>query len=66
MMNMNIELGLLAGEELLKLAPANCGYRTLRSNLYASCKRRDEKVKLRRELEDWRLTKKPGLSVVEM
>ena len=65
-MNMNMELGLLAGEKLLKLAPDNCGYRTLLSNLYASGKRWDEKAKLRREFEDRRLMKKPGLSVVEM
>ena len=65
-MNMNMELGLLAGGKLLKLAPDNSGYRTLLSNLYASGKRWDEKAKLRREFEDRRLMKKPGFSVVEM
>ncbi|KAL6344265.1 hypothetical protein AAG906_037830 [Vitis piasezkii] len=59
-MNMNMELGLLAGEKLLKLAPDNCGYQTLLSNLYASGKRWDEKAKLRREFEDRRLMKKPA------
>ncbi|RVW13554.1 Pentatricopeptide repeat-containing protein, chloroplastic [Vitis vinifera] len=65
-MNMNMNLGLLAGEKLLKLAPDNCGYQTLLSNLYASGKRWDEKAKLRREFEDRRLMKKPGLSVEEI
>ncbi|KAK9288859.1 hypothetical protein L1049_017325 [Liquidambar formosana] len=65
-MNMNMELGQLAGEKLSELAPDNCGYHTLLSNLYASGERWDEATKTRRVFEDGMLLKKPGLSVVEM
>ncbi|KAF8388337.1 hypothetical protein HHK36_027003 [Tetracentron sinense] len=64
--DMNMELGKLAGERLLRLAPDNCGYYTLLSNLYASGKRWDEAAKVRRVSEDGGLMKKPGLSIVKM
>ncbi|GMH08262.1 hypothetical protein Nepgr_010102 [Nepenthes gracilis] len=64
-MNMNLEVGELAGNTLSKLAPENCGYHILLSNLYASCYRWDEATKVRRVFED-RLTKKPGISLVQI
>ncbi|GAB4851409.1 hypothetical protein Ancab_030811 [Ancistrocladus abbreviatus] len=63
--NMNSELGELAGKKLLKLAPENCGYHTLFSNLYVSTNRWDEAVKVREVFQDT-LIKKPGLSLVQV
>ncbi|XP_059652328.1 pentatricopeptide repeat-containing protein At1g11290, chloroplastic-like [Cornus florida] len=65
-MNMNVELGELAGEKLSTLAPDNSGYHMLLSNLYASIKRWDEAAKVRRIFEDGKLLKKPGLSTVKL
>ncbi|KAJ4968983.1 hypothetical protein NE237_015684 [Protea cynaroides] len=62
--NMNIELGTLAAERLSRLAPQNCGYYTLLSNLYASVNRWDEAEKVRRVFENGKLVKKPGVSMV--
>ncbi|KAK2988863.1 hypothetical protein RJ640_005816 [Escallonia rubra] len=63
--NMNMELGELIGDKLAKLAPDNCGYHLLLSNLYASSKRWGEVAKARRVFEDGRMVKKLGLSVIE-
>lgn len=65
-MSMNVELGMVAGEHLSRLAPENCGYHTLLSNVYASAGRWDDAAKVRRMIEDRKLIKKPGLSVVKM
>lgn len=65
-LRMNVELGQLAGEQLSRLAPNNCGYHTLLSNVYASAERWDEAAKAREVFEDGRLIKKPGLSVMTM
>lgn len=62
-MNLNMELGKLAGEKLSKLEPDNCGYHSLLSNLYASSTRWAEATKIRKVFEDGRLVKKAGLSV---
>ncbi|XP_043705590.1 pentatricopeptide repeat-containing protein DOT4, chloroplastic-like [Telopea speciosissima] len=57
--NMNMELGTLAAEQLSRLAPQNCGYYTLLSNLYASVNRWDEAEKVRRVFDNGKLVKKP-------
>lgn len=65
-MNMDVETGVCAGERLLKLAPDNCGYHSLLSNLYSSIKQWDEAAKTRRVFEEGLLIKKPGLSTVKL
>ncbi|XP_057958375.1 pentatricopeptide repeat-containing protein At4g19191, mitochondrial-like [Malania oleifera] len=62
--NINVELGELAGEKLLKLAPSNCGYHMLLSNLYSSSERWSEAARVRGVFEEGWLTKKPGLSML--
>ncbi|XP_077227497.1 pentatricopeptide repeat-containing protein At4g21300-like [Tasmannia lanceolata] len=65
-MSMNVELGEVVGQRLLRLAPGNCGYHTLLSNVYASTGRWDEAARVRRVFEDGSLMKKPGLSMVKV
>ncbi|KAK9140961.1 hypothetical protein Scep_010642 [Stephania cephalantha] len=64
--NMNVDIGELASQHLLKLAPHNCGHYSLLSNLYAFGKRWDDAANMRRVFEDGRLMKKPGLSLVKV
>lgn len=65
-LRMNVELGQLSGEQLSRLAPNNCGYHTLLSNVYASAERWDEAAEARKVFENGRLIKKPGLSMMTM
>eukprot|EP01018_Ginkgo_biloba_P034078 Gb_04445 [translate_table: standard] len=62
----NIELGEHVAERLFELEPDNAGYYVLLSNIYAEAGRWDEVEKVRTVMENTRLRKAPGCSLIEV
>ncbi|KAJ9185806.1 hypothetical protein P3X46_005397 [Hevea brasiliensis] len=62
----NLDLGELAGREILALEPQNCGYNVLMSNIYAAANRWNDVAGMRKAMEDTGIEKEPGLSSIEV
>ncbi|XP_011624162.2 pentatricopeptide repeat-containing protein At2g29760, chloroplastic-like [Amborella trichopoda] len=62
----NLELGEWVGRWLLELEPHHCGRYIVLSNIYASCKRWDEALNVRKMMDERGVYKKPGFSWVEL
>ncbi|XP_010277362.1 PREDICTED: pentatricopeptide repeat-containing protein At4g22760 [Nelumbo nucifera] len=61
----NIELGEIAAQHCFELEPDTSGYYSLLANIYASVGRWDDAKRLRKVMEEKRLTKIPGCSWTE-
>ncbi|TKY45963.1 putative pentatricopeptide repeat-containing protein [Spatholobus suberectus] len=62
----NMDIGLLAADKLLQLAPEQSGYYVLLSNIYAKAGRWTEVTAIRSLMKRRRIRKMPGISNVEL
>ncbi|XXG43485.1 hypothetical protein AAC387_Pa01g3512 [Persea americana] len=62
----NVELGMVAAQELLKLQPENDSAYVLLSNIYASAGMWDEVGRIRKSMKERIVSKAPGLSWVQV
>ncbi|KAJ8752406.1 hypothetical protein K2173_004042 [Erythroxylum novogranatense] len=62
----NVELAEVCARELFELEPSNCGYRVLLSNIYAEAERWRDVERMRLLLENQRVVKPPGFSLVDL
>lgn len=62
----NIQLGEIAARNCFQLEPDTTGYCSLLSNIYASVERWDDVGRMRKIVDDKRLTKMPGCSWMEL
>ncbi|OAY65857.1 putative pentatricopeptide repeat-containing protein, partial [Ananas comosus] len=62
----NMEIGLLAADELFRLVPEQSGYYVLLSNIYARAGRWEEVTSVRSVMADKGIKKVPGCSNVEL
>ncbi|KAK7266367.1 hypothetical protein RIF29_19011 [Crotalaria pallida] len=62
----NMDIGLLAADNLLQLAPEQSGYHVLLSNIYAKAGRWKEVTSVRSIMKSRRIRKVPGISNVEL
>ena len=62
----NMDIGLLAADNLLQLAPEQSGYYVLLSNIYAKAGRWKEVTAVRSLMKRRRIRKMPGISNVEL
>ncbi|KAG6590282.1 Pentatricopeptide repeat-containing protein, chloroplastic, partial [Cucurbita argyrosperma subsp. sororia] len=62
----NLALGEVAARKILELDPENCGYRVLKSNIYASEKRWTDVTSVRETMSHLGMKKEPGLSWIEV
>ncbi|XP_020963113.1 putative pentatricopeptide repeat-containing protein At3g49142 isoform X2 [Arachis ipaensis] len=62
----NMDIGLLAADNLLQLAPEQSGYYVLLSNIYAKAGRWKEVTAVRSLMKRRRIRKTPGISNVEL
>ncbi|XP_027358996.1 putative pentatricopeptide repeat-containing protein At3g49142 [Abrus precatorius] len=62
----NMDIGLLAADKLLQLAPEESGYYVLLSNIYAKAGRWKEVTAIRSLMKRRRIRKMPGISNVEL
>nr|KYP35746.1 Putative pentatricopeptide repeat-containing protein At3g49140 family [Cajanus cajan] len=62
----NMDIGLLAADKLLQLAPEQSGYYVLLSNIYAKAGRWTEVTAIRSLMKRRRIRKTPGISNVEL
>ncbi|KAL6227283.1 hypothetical protein ACLB2K_001242 [Fragaria x ananassa] len=63
--NKNLEIGVHAAEQVLKVDAEDSATHILLSNLYASAGKWDEVVEIRRKIKELTLEKDPGLSWIE-
>ncbi|XP_012079562.2 pentatricopeptide repeat-containing protein At3g50420 [Jatropha curcas] len=61
----NMEIGVHAAEQVLRLDPQDSATHILLSNLYASVKRWDDVAEMRRKIRGLMLEKDPGISWIE-
>ncbi|KAL5728037.1 hypothetical protein ACHQM5_001162 [Ranunculus cassubicifolius] len=61
----NVELGEIAAQHCIELEPDPSGYYSLLANIYASAERWDDAKKLRKLMEEKKLSKIPGCSWTE-
>ncbi|KAL2967117.1 hypothetical protein AAZX31_16G157300 [Glycine max] len=62
----NMDIGILAADKLLQLAPEESGYYVLLSNIYAKAGRWTEVTAIRSLMKRRRIRKMPGISNVEL
>ncbi|CAJ2644941.1 putative pentatricopeptide repeat-containing protein At3g49142 [Trifolium pratense] len=62
----NMDIGLLAADSLLQLAPEQSGYYVLLSNIYAKAGRWKEVTEIRSVMKRRKIRKTPGISNVEL
>ncbi|XP_058747595.1 putative pentatricopeptide repeat-containing protein At3g49142 [Vicia villosa] len=63
---LNMDIGLLAADNLLQLAPEQSGYYVLLSNIYAKAGRWKEVTEIRSVMKRRKIRKTPGISNVEL
>ncbi|XP_058752869.1 putative pentatricopeptide repeat-containing protein At3g49142 [Vicia villosa] len=63
---LNMDIGLLAADNLLQLAPEQSGYYVLLSNIYAKAGRWKEVMDIRSVMKRRKIRKTPGISNVEL
>ncbi|CAA2983079.1 pentatricopeptide repeat-containing At3g13770, mitochondrial [Olea europaea subsp. europaea] len=62
----NVDIGRIAGDQLLEIEPENAGNYVVLSNLYGSAERWDDVRRLRELMTEKSLTKEPGKSWIEL
>ncbi|KAK9690363.1 hypothetical protein RND81_09G122600 [Saponaria officinalis] len=64
--HINLDLGEIAGKELLRIDPESCGHNVLISNIYAMGQRWTDVSNARMTMKTQGLVKKPGVSCIEV